>query len=77
MWIGVLAFAMFEFTQFVARHLSRFDLDGHVTMPASYDVMLQNKFIGQAKQEMDLYPCMWLRGILPMNLVTVNPDFNP
>ena len=30
--------------EFVARHLSCFDLDGHVTMLASYDVMSQ-KFI--------------------------------
>ena len=43
MWIGVWAYAMFEFTQFIARHLSRFDLDGHVTMSASYDVMSQKK----------------------------------
>ena len=31
----------------------------------------------QAIQEVDQYPCLWLRGILPANLIKIDHDFDP
>ena len=50
--------------------------ESHINDTAD-DIVNSQQYVSQAQAEIDVYPCLWLRGVLPESLVTIPSRFNP